>query len=326
MMSVDEMWWKRVPAAEKLIDTTCDQLLEGKSIQVFSDMLWKSTFLRLVLDEVRNYDAGIAFYEFSKDNLDSGMPLIDSIAEQLGFGFNFDGKLNTLISKLQANSGYIFQMHGLCARHLKEAHQLIKDLSRNSYRIALILEDDRSAQIKGVHQKKFTSTRMDVQYFAWTLLLDQGNVPLIEYAAILCEELSGGDPERCAELCNQIHTVYENAKTVCRWLEEEELQWRIHVAQLRGIQPVIEEQRLKFIDHLGGRIDRILPFDDEYQNHFSLPHEVELRHIIYHKGELSLSLSEQKLLDQLYIARNDLSHLRLLSEKQIMELAELAAR
>jgi len=326
MMPADEMWWKRVPAAEKLIETTCDELLDGKSIQVFSDMLWKETFLRLVLDEVRNYDAGIAFVEFNGDSLGAGMPLIESIAEQLGFGFNFDGKLKTLVGKLQANNGYIFQMRGLCARHLKEAHQLIKDMSKQNYRIALILEDDSPAQIKGVHQKKFTPTRMDVHYFAWTLLLDQGNIPLIEYAAILCEEISAGDPERCAGLCNQIHSLLQDAGAVCRWLGSDELQWRIHVAQLRGIQPVIEEQRLILIDSLGTRINRILPFDDEYQNHFTEPHEVELRHIIYHKGELSLSLSEQKLLDQLYTARNDLSHLRVLSQEQIKELALLSER
>ena len=326
MMPVDEMWWKRVPAAEKLVETTCDELLDGKSIQVFSDMLWKETFLRLVLDEVRNYDAGIAFVEFDGVSMDAGIPLIESIADQLGFGFNFDGKLKTLISKLQANSGYVFQMRGLCTRHLKDAYQLIKDMGKQNYRIALILEDDSPAQVKGVHQKKFCPTRMDVHYFAWTLLLDQSNIPLIEYASILCEELSGGDPERCAGLCNQIHSLLENADAVCRWLGDDELQWRIHVAQLRGIQPVIEEQRLKFIDSLGSRISRILPFDDEYQNHFSEPHEVELRHIIYHKGELSLSPSEQKLLDQLYTARNDLSHLRVLSKEQIKELALLAGR
>ena len=326
MMSVDEMWWERVPAAERLIETTCNQLLDGKSIQVFHDMLWKETFLRLVLDKVRSYDAGIAFHAFSGDDLDVRMPLIDCIAEHLGFGFNFDGKLSTLIGKLQPNSGYIFQMRGLCARHLKECHLLIKDLSRNNCGMAFILEDDTPAQMKGIHQKKFTPTRMDVHYFAWTLLLDQGSIPHIEYAAVLCEELSGGDPERCAGLCNQIYSLMQDAKAVCPWLEEDELQCRTHVAQLRGIQPIIEEQRLKFIDRLGSRINRILPFDDEFQNTFTLPHEVELRHMIYHKSELSLSHSEQMLLDQLYTARNDLSHLRVLSEKQIIELAELAER
>ena len=118
----------------------------------------------------------------------------------------------------------------------------------------------------------------------------------------------------------------QDAKAVCPWLEEDELQCRIHVAQLRGVQPIIEEQRLKFIDRLGSRIYRILPFDDEFQNTFTLPHEVELRHMIYHKSELSLSHSEQMLLDKLYTARNDLSHLRVLSEKQIIELAELGER
>lgn len=326
MMPVEELWWKRVPAAEKMIEITCDDLLDGKSIQVFPDMLWKDTFLRLVLDEVRNNDAGIAFYEFDGSHLNPSISLIDSLAEQIGFGFNFDGKLKTLVGKLQNNSGYIFQMRGLCSRHLKEAHQLVKDIARQNYRIALILEDNTQGQVKAVHQKKIYTTRMDVHYFAWTLLLEYGDIPLLEYAAILCEELSGGDPERCAYLCNHIHEVLNGSTALCDWLTEGEIQWRIHVAQLRSIQPVIEELRLKLIDGLGTRVNRILPFTDEYHNIFTRPREVELRHLVFYKGQLTLSTVEQQLLDQLYEARNDLSHLRVLSDEQIKRIARLVGQ
>ena len=112
----------------------------------------------------------------------------------------------------------------------------------------------------------------------------------------------------------------------CDWLTEGEIQWRFLVAQLRGIQPVIEEQRLKLIDGLGARVNQILPFTDEYQNSFTKPHEVELRHLIFYKAQLALSPVEQQLLDQLYEARNDLSHLRVLSEEQINGIARLAGQ
>ena len=326
MTPVDEMWWKRVPTAERMIENTCDELLDGKSIQVFPDMLWKDTFLRLVLGAVQNNDAGIAFFEFDGSSMDAGRNLIDCVAELTGFGFNFDGKLKTFVGKLQNNSGYVFQMHGLSPRHLKDAHQLIRDIALQNYRIALILEDDTQNQVKAVHQKKFSANRMDVRYFAWTLLLEQGDIPLLEYAAILCEELSGGDPERCAHLCKHIHEVLRGATNLCDWLTEAEIQWRIHAAQLRGIQPVIEEQRLKLIDGLGVRVNRILPFDDEYHNTFTKPHEVELRHLVFYKAQLTLSTVEQQLLDQLYEARNDLSHLRVLSEEQITGIAKLAGK
>lgn len=149
---------------------------------------------------------------------------------------------------------------------------------------------------------------------------------LLEYAAILCEELSGGDPERYAHLCKHIHEVLRGSTNLCDWLTEAEIQWRIHAAQLRGIQPVIEEQRLKLIDGLGVRVNRILPFDDEYHNTFTKPHEVELRHLVFYKAQLTLSTVEQQLLDQLYEARNDLSHLRVLSEEQITGIAKLAGK
>ena len=89
---------------------------------------------------------------------------------------------------------------------------------------------------------------------------------------------------------------------------------------------MIEEQRLAFIDRLGHRIDRILPFSDEYQSQFTKPQEVELRHLIYYRHDLSLSPEELALLNKLHDARNDLSHLRILAESVVEELAELSGR
>ena len=151
-------------------------------------------------------------------------------------------------------------------------------------------------------------------------------MPLIEYAAILCEELSNGDLEKCAYLCGHIHDLMQRAASVCNWFSESDLQQLIHVAQLRGIQPVIEEQRLKFIERLGNRINRIIPFTDEYNSVFSQPQEVELRHLIHYRNDLSLKPAESDELNRLYNARNDLSHLRILSDETIRELSRLANR
>ena len=326
MMPVEELWWRRVPTAERIVKNTRDDLLYGRSVQVFPDMVWKESFIYLVLTKVQNIDAGVADIVFDGASLDQNTSLIDNIAEQLGFGFNFDGTLKTLVEHLQINSGYIWRMQGLCERHLKEAHQMIKELAKQKTHIAVLLEDDTPIQVKSLFQIKLNPTRMDIHYFAWTLLLEQDEVPLLEYAAILCEELCSGDLNRCAILCDRIHDLMKDASSVCDWLTAEELQKAVHIAQLRGIQPVIEEQRLAFIDRLGHRIDRILPFTDEYQSQFTKPQEVELRHLIYYRRDLSLSPEELELLNKLHDARNDLSHLHILTENVVKELAELSGR
>ena len=45
-MTADELWWQRVPAAEKLVKFTRDRILNCHSVQIFPDMAWKDTFWR----------------------------------------------------------------------------------------------------------------------------------------------------------------------------------------------------------------------------------------------------------------------------------------
>ena len=323
MMPVDELWWSRVPTAERMVKNARDILLAYKSMQIFPDMVWKETFLVQVLTKIRNIDAALVDFTLDGSPMDQNTALIDNIADQLGFGFNFDGSLDTLLEQLEGNTRYIWIAHGLSKKHLNEAHQLIRELGRRHAHISVVLEDDTQAQVKSLSQIKLKPTRMDVHYFAWTLLMEQSDVPLMEYAAVLCEELSGGDLARCAALCEHIHELLKDARTVCDWLSEDEILKAVHLAQLRGVQPVIEQQRLRFIAGLGSRIEQILPFEDEYSGRYTSPREVELRHLIFFRRDLSLTQAELSLLNQLYEARNDLAHLKILSEDMIKGLAAL---
>lgn len=325
-MTADELWWQRVPAAEKLVKFTRDRILNCHSVQIFPDMAWKDTFLALTLEKVRTFDAGIVEYQFDGEAMEQDLSLVDIIAEQLGFGFNFDGSLKTLLGHLETHDNHIWKMRRFSPARIKEAHRLIRELAQSKAPVCVILEDGTQTPVKSLYQIKLSPTQMDIRYFAWTLLLEEENVPLLEYAAVLCEQLSGGDPERCALLCTQIHALMHNAGDVCTWLSSSQMLQAVHLAQLRGIQPVIEVQRLRLIDSLGERLKKILPFTDERNGQFTKPQEVELRHLIYHKRELSLSPAEETLLDLLYAARNDLSHLKTLSEKAIADLDAAAGK
>ena len=90
MMTTDELWWRRVPVAEKVVKNTRDSLLDGKSIQIFPDLIWKEMFLEQVFYKIKNIDPSITVIDFDGRNMDDSSSLIDTIAEQLGFGFNFD--------------------------------------------------------------------------------------------------------------------------------------------------------------------------------------------------------------------------------------------
>lgn len=320
MKPAAELWWRRVPTAERLVATAIDDILAGRSVQIFPDMVWKDEFIDCVLARVMDEDPSIAEVNFD-GAFDGSAGLIDLIAEQLGFGFNFDGRLETLLGHLRTGGGYVWRLSGLSSRRLSEACQLIRELARQKARISVMLEDGAQRSFKSVFQLKLNITRMDVRYFAWTMLLERNEALPLEYAAVLCEELSGGDPERCAALCANIDELMRDACAVCDWLTEQEVQSAVHLAQLRGVQPAIEAQRLRFIASLGRRIDAILPLTDEYGGQFTRPQELELRHLIYKRHELALSPAELALLNQLYDARNDLAHLKILPREAIEALA-----
>ncbi|MBQ8093871.1 MAG: hypothetical protein IJ242_09885 [Clostridia bacterium] len=322
-MTPAETWWRRIPAGERMVAKVCDDLLDGRSVQIFPDMVWKEAFLEEVFAEVRNTDPSVMDVSFDGADMEPGARLLDIIADRLGFAFNFDGSLETLVHQLQVvNSSHIWHMSNLSGRHLKELYGLIADIARRKAHISIVLEDAAQTQTKALYQIRMNPTPLDAHYFAWTLLMEQDDVPLLEYAAILCEELSGGDLPRCAYLCSQIHEVLQHPGELCDWASGEMVQQTVHLAQIRGILPMIEKQRLMFIDRLKKRINRILPFSDEYGNTFTQPHEVELRHLVHFRYELLLTEEESALLSYLYEARNELAHLRILQEDEIRQLSQ----
>ncbi len=327
MMTNAEIWWHQVPQADDFFKSVRNDLLDGKSLRLQGGLPWAEEFLLLLKHSLLEKNPQLDWKDFDSGALRGFGGLISSIAQEYGMGYQCDGTLSSVAADLKRTGAMIlWHFSGLEEEQLQEVRRLPQQARQLGLRLAVLFEDDARAPVKGALQKSLTPTALDIQYFAWTMLM-QRKTPLTEYGALLAVELSGCDPVRCAELCEQMQALMENPAAVCTWLGDAELGSSVHRAQIRYIEPLLETHRLQLIGELRARIGSLLPFTDDFGNTFTEPEEVELRHLVFWAGnrdpsrQLSLSAQEGRWLKVLYEARNDLAHLKNLTLDRIHAIA-----
>lgn len=313
----DEIWWTRVPTAMKRINDAKTALKNWQSVAIEGDAFpWRESFTRIVIDQLNSEEPNIYYCTLDLSNLQDSSAIIDEIAEQLSIGYNKKRTIMNLRPELP-EAGIIWELLNVNNEHLSDIEKLIIQISECDAHIAFLFAKPQRLKIKRCCEIGFYPVKIDLQYYAWTLLMGKLPDHMLEYASFFAVELSGGQPERCASLCGDIHNCLTNPDIYCNWLTGSQLVSGIHVAQVRGIQPYIEYGRFRLIETLGTRMNAILPFTDEYNVYFSKPIEVELRNIVFYRVELQLTDNENEILSILYNARNKISHLEILTLHEI---------
>ena len=321
------VWWNRVPAAEQKVRQARNALLDGKSIQVSPQMVWLDDFIDLLIEKVKNKESGISYNRIDCSAIEKPEMLLDSLVREFRLEHNYDGSLRSLLPALEDSPGLIWHLRNLSPSCISQAFQLAKDARACSKRkICLLIEGESSTNSNAVESIVLAPSHLDIQYFIWTLLLEGKKEVPVEYASVCASELCNGDPHYCVEFYEDIDHALVSPGDVCYWMEEQELEHAMFIAQVKCIEPKIEMGRLNLVELLKERLELLLPFEDEFRNKLTRPYEVELRHLWHIKNTtntLDLSADEARILSLLYNARNSLAHLKPLSNNTVNDILAL---
>ena len=327
-LSPREVWWKYVPASRLMVKAAARDLTDnGLSLQLSPYISpWKEQFEDDLRECVDKYGYGIDLRDLSGAELDSYTTLLDGIVHELGIDRGYDGGILSVKNNLP-ESGCIVWLHELTEAQQKQCFDLCAKLQnisgKNGFpRFHLIFESNNSAKRKGI--KKVGSdvpSRSNIRYFVYRLLMEAELGKLTEYAVAVVMESTGDSIEQCGEMCLRI--IDESfVKTLDSMTADSDYLYSLHRAQIRTVEPLIQIGRLQLCEKYAVQISQILPFCDDYGTTIQEPYELELRHLWYRRSVLSLSTDDNNILRQLYEARNDLSHQRILSYQTICTLVD----
>ncbi len=323
-MNASELWWSYVPAGVSIKESMVRQIVEGKCVLLDTSRLpWKDVLLNSVKMEVELADGELNWIEIDAEENSGNKPI-----SYLGSFYNVDQ-----IPVAEIIQQKIRQLHSCCwvknisvgqvPAWIQMAKELFAGKEKQKFRLVLELP---CATTRGIGRIAVIDTRIerfDIYYFALSMLASgRLGKNFREYAATLCAELANGDAERCNTLCKSIEQVLQDPLSACMAGDESRQKQLVCRAQTRSISPLIDIGRLKLISIFGKQIAGILPQRDDYGTEIDDVNEVELRHLVYfcHHDLLTITPRVKNVLYVLYNARNDISHLKLLSYDEIQRL------
>lgn len=319
-MEYKDLWWTKVPTGIQLIERSKKLLRDGKSIACDNGFgEWTDQYLDAVIGAYLEENYLIGFDHMDLEDLPEDWTITDGIADRLGIGYMTQHHISDLKRELP-QEGYIWILHNVNRKREMELEKLMKHVKENHTPLIFLFQKTSNVKVKGFENLAISPTRLDLSYFAWTLLLGKFSSELIEYGAELAVELSDEQPAICARLCQDMQQCIRDPIAYCSEMDEAVVISKVHTAQVRIIEPLIEYGRVYLVRKLGNRLDELLPFKDDYGSDLTKPIEVELRHIIFYRFELAMNQEELDLANMLHDARNKVSHLELLTFEEIQKI------
>ena len=210
MDSYGEIWWNHVPTAMQLVNDVKEALQNWKSTAVSSGSEeWSCSFFDAVSAQIREENFSVAFYTLDLDSLAESSTITDGIADQLGIGYMITRNIANLLPELP-DGGSIWILQHMNAKRQQELEKLLKHVSSCHAPISFLFVQEGQGKPKGCFKAELLPNKLDLQYYAWTLLLGKLPNHLLEYASQLAVELSSQKPARCAEICSNIEDILRN--------------------------------------------------------------------------------------------------------------------
>ncbi len=320
-MTSAEIWWKYVPASRKLVKGVAGDVIDrGISVQVATTLTpWREQFMQDLLECIDRYGSGLPVYAISGGELTEYRSVQEGTVHLLGCDRGYDGRLESIQNNLP-EIGCIIHFSGLSPEQLRQVYPLAAELYRLSStnrlpRVSLLFDGDDRQKRRGIlNVTGYRPGNANIRYYAYRLLIEAGQDQDVDYGVALAFELSGGDLERCAAVCERIGQYGLSEPSRLTDADDADTRHAIHRAQIRVVEPLVQLGRLQMCERLSRRIDlsHILPFTDDYGNTCDEPFEMELRHLWHYRDKIGLTEAEHRILKLLYEARNDLSHQHLL--------------
>lgn len=331
-MDTASFWWNTVPVGSRYLNDIISYINSYNHISLpIGDLPWAEQ-VRTEIEARKNqgYLRRMGFFSISGASARSSDSVLSCLIDSVGLRSSFDGTFASVRDSL-GDDGCVFWMIGLEADQLDELNNLITESVRERMPVSFVVEcgADIMSNAPVFH---FSYDEVHLRYLAWTCLLEAQDTNLIEYKAELAITLSQGDPERCALCCERIRDCLNRPEKICTWFTAEQIEQAVYEAQIRFLMPLLERDRLRFIDLVGDRLDpSVLPFEETWgktTTTYSRVKELEFRHLLYQYNEQNLKLNsdEYYYLKIHYDARNSLAHLHSIRLDKINELIKLTGR
>ena len=329
-----ELWWNQTPGPRKLIRSVADDLGNRMTTWLSGTLPWQHDFHEYVKDRLSeiNSDINIEFvdtWELPQDMKPED--LIFSYDSSLRNSYLPSLDLASFLLQRGALSNTIIWLFDLEQSESRQWLELSRKLARQKTGLRIVCEGRDIVNGANKNITCFSAqdvvNEFDILLFAMTALQrNDWNSDTKLYACRLATELSEKEAENTAILINHCQELLLNpaecAANEIALLDSDIAENAIRKAQTLTLMPRLEQERAAFIDSLGDRVEKLLPYTDEYNNLMEKPQELELRHIVYFEGVMMLNLSweEHERVHFLHTMRNRISHRQLIDGEDAVKL------
>ena len=332
-MTPYEQWWTRTPGPAELVERLSVVLASKGTAWITGSLPWCGMFRKIVklrLEEI-NSSLNIEFVDISNYS-------DDLRTENVIFLFDESARKDYLPAIDLAKYIYgsqilretIIWIYGLDTESGVRWLELSKALARQEAGLRIVCEGaicsgvSRNVMAFSIEQ---AITEFDTLLFAMTMIQDNGwNTDTKVYVSRLANELADRNAERVALLLNEEDSLLKDPVGFClgtlEYTDEDVLVRAVRNSQIMSLYPRIEQGRTELVNELYQRLEKLVPFSDDFESIFEKPQDMELRHIVYFEsiGELKVNQEEHAKLHFLYSVRNLISHRQIISGTDAFKL------
>ena len=327
-----EQWWERVPGARRFLKTLGREVERCSALAIDIADEDIEEFMSILAEEIQRRNYSLVIERLTLEASTAPDEFVTHLAERFDPHYMPDllsGSLMADVARKRLLSGYvaIIEVQGRAvwlADVIKEFNR-VEDVSKGTL---LFLTADLPTQFT-MRLTDFI-TPYDVQFFAINLM-ESARLSSTEklYTATLTAKLAGTSALLAKNLARA--ELYVDGQRLVeevmgdgyRRRQYERAVWE---TQIQFALPIVETVREKLIARNVEGLKKLLPKTDEFGKELDDPWDMELRHLHHYGGNVKLfSQADWDVLEQVYRARNDLSHLYILDRDQLDKIFSLAS-
>ena len=328
-MMPEQTWWERIPACIGLQKKIMEALAVGKSVMLDpAPVAWPEELRHRIHAKVIQHDHAMPWDHCDVSGCPADVSPLMYLFESLGEEDPYATPMRCM-QRLRKKNACLW-ISGIPQQQRAAWRNMAMELTQEGCKLRLILELPNAPlppDCTRCVQLDTTCSRFDIYYFALMLLsASEVHERQMDYAALLCTELSGLSPEVCSMLAGRVMDVMQDPEGFCaQHLPEKNVRRAVCRAQLRALMAQVEMGRVLAIDILRDQLQGIIPFTADFNMVLEDVESFELRHIVYAAREKRIITVEEPLsglLKKLRDARNEIAHMHMLDYESICNLGK----
>lgn len=326
-----EEWWDRVPGARRFMKMLGREAEKNTALAVDIEASEVEGFLTIFTEEIQRRHYSLVIEKLKLAAGESADEFVTSLVERYEPHYMPDllsGSLMTDVARKRILSGYVLlvKVEGRAAW----LSEVINDFNRveDSGKGTVIFF---TSELPSQFTFRLTDfiTPYDVQFFAINLM-ESARLNQTEklYTATLTAKLAGTSARLAKNLARA--ELYADGRRLVAEVMGADYRQRnyeraVWETQIQFALPIVETVREKLIKRNSVELKKLLPVTDEFGKELRDAFDMELRHLHYYGGNVKVfSQSDWDILEMVYRARNDLSHLDILDREQLDKIFALA--